>query len=175
MKTYKIGRLSSNDICFPNEQVSRLHADLTCMDDGSFMITDHSKNGTTVNGRPLSNTSMQVKYGDNILFGNVAHLDWSQIQTAAPVPQSGGRTEYVPGPVDYPNHATGGSNGMAIAGFIMAFIIPLLGLIFSIIGLNRANERPDQKGRGLAIAGIILSSVLMLINLIIVIIVSALG
>lgn len=80
MKTYKIGRLSSNDICFPNDHVSRMHADLTCKDDGTFVLTDHSTNGTKVNGHPLNNASMPVKYGDEIVFGNESHLDWSQIK-----------------------------------------------------------------------------------------------
>ena len=164
MKTYKIGRLSSNDICFPIDSVSRQHADLTCMDDGTYMLTDHSKNGTTVNGRPLNHTSMTIKYGDNVVFGNSAYLDWSKVQSAAPIINNGGGTEWGNGPINVgpmePEET--GSNGMAIAGFVLSFFIPLLGLIFSIIGLNRANQRIDQSGRGLSIAGIILSSLFML-------------
>lgn len=172
MKTYKIGRLSSNDICLPNDQVSRQHADLTCMDDGTYMLTDHSKNGTMVNGRPLSNSSLVVKYGDNIVFGNSAYLDWSKIQPAASNVGNNGSTEWVNGPVNvggYEAPVESGSNGMAITGFVLAFLFPLLGLIFSIIGVNKANQLPDRKGHGLAVAGIIISSVLMLINLLLVI------
>lgn len=58
----------------------------------------------------------------------------------------------------------GGTNGMAIAGFILAFFIPILGIIFSIIGLGQCKRR-GQKGRGLAIAGIIISIVSVLIFL----------
>ena len=175
MKTYKIGRLSSNDICFPNDQVSRQHADLTCMDDGTYMITDHSKNGTMVNGRPLNHTSMALKYGDNVVFGNAAYLDWSKIQSFTPNTIGEGGTEWAPGPIYTIEPNSTESNGMAIAGFVLSFLIPILGLIFSIIGLNRANQRPDQKGRGLAIAGIIISGVIMFINLIIAIVIVALG
>lgn len=176
MRTYKIGRLSNNDICLPNDQVSRQHADLTCMDDGTYMLTDHSKNGTMVNGRPLNHTSMAIKYGDNVVFGNSAYLDWSKIQPATTYGGgNSGSTEWVNGPVyvDNPPVETG-ANGMAIAGFVCAFLIPLLGLIFSIIGLNKANDRPDHKGHGLAVAGIIISSIIMFINLICVIVINAL-
>lgn len=56
------------------------------------------------------------------------------------------------------------SNGMAIAGFILSFFIPLLGLIFSIIGLKRSKE--TNNGKGLSTAGIIISCVTMVITII---------
>jgi hypothetical protein len=57
-----------------------------------------------------------------------------------------------------------GTNGMAIAGFILAFFCSILGLIFSIIGLNQAKAR-NQGGQGLAIAGIIISILSMVIGI----------
>lgn len=72
-------------------------------------------------------------------------------------PQNGG---YQP-----PQEASG-SNGMAIAGFVCSFFIPLLGLIFSIIGLNRSKNMYG-KGRGLAIAGIVISVVMWVFNFIV--------
>ena len=56
------------------------------------------------------------------------------------------------------------SNGMAIAGFILSFFIPLLGLIFSIIGLKRSKE--TNNGKGLSTAGIIISCITMVITII---------
>ena len=47
------------------------------------------------------------------------------------------------------------TNGMAIAGFVCSFLIPLLGLIFGAIGLKTANKTGN--GRGLSIAGIVIS------------------
>ena len=168
MRTYKIGRLTTNDICLMNDSVSRQHADLTSLDNGTFTLSDHSKNGTTVNGRPINHTTVTLNYGDNVLFAGVAYLDWSKIAPAAPSATG----TYDPVPPIYPPQPTS-NNGYAIAGFICSFLIPILGLIFSIIGLKKANERIDLKGRGLSIAGIIISSVLMLINLIILIIIIA--
>ncbi len=57
------------------------------------------------------------------------------------------------------------SNGYAVAGFILSFLFALLGLIFSIIGLNKANER-NGAGKGLATAGIVISIINMLLGFI---------
>lgn len=50
------------------------------------------------------------------------------------------------------------TNEWCIVGFICAFLIPLLGLIFSIVGLNQV-KKSKERGRGLAIAGIVISGV----------------
>lgn len=63
-----------------------------------------------------------------------------------------------------PPQAASGSNGMAIAGFVCSFFFPLLGLIFSIIGLNRSKNM-FGKGKGLAIAGIVISVVMWILNI----------
>ena len=55
-------------------------------------------------------------------------------------------------------------NGMAIAGFVCSFFIPLLGWIFGGIGLSRANKR-NGKHKGLAIASIIISTVMFFVNM----------
>lgn len=59
------------------------------------------------------------------------------------------------------------TNGYAIAGFILAFFFALLGLIFSIIGLNKANEH-NGSGKGLSIAGIIIATLNMALAVLIV-------
>lgn len=62
-----------------------------------------------------------------------------------------------------PAPASQGWNGFAIAGFVLAFLCSILGIIFSAIALNQLKTRPLQRGRGLAIAGIIIGIVSMLI------------
>jgi len=59
------------------------------------------------------------------------------------------------------------TNGMAIAGIILAFFVPILGLIFGIIGLNKSNT-PEYRGegKGLAIAAIVISAISLIISLI---------
>jgi len=50
------------------------------------------------------------------------------------------------------------SNGMAIAGFVCAFLCSILGLILSGVALSQINSSGGrQKGKGLAIAGIVIS------------------
>lgn len=58
------------------------------------------------------------------------------------------------------------NNGFALAGFALAFFMPLLGLIFSIIGLKKAPLFKFQR-RGLAIAGIIVAILNYVISFII--------
>ena len=59
-------------------------------------------------------------------------------------------------------------NGLAVAGFICSFLVSLLGLILSIVGLNQIKKQ-GGKGKGLAIAGIIISAAGMVIQVILVI------
>ena len=57
-------------------------------------------------------------------------------------------------------------NSIALAGFICAFFIPLLGWIFGGIGLSRA-KRYGGNGKGFAIAAIIVATVVAIMNFII--------
>ena len=57
-----------------------------------------------------------------------------------------------------------GENNIAIAGFILSFIIPIIGLILSIIGLKKSKE--TNNGRGLSIAGIVISTIFTIISII---------
>jgi hypothetical protein len=56
-----------------------------------------------------------------------------------------------------------GTNGLAIAGLILAFLAAPIGFILSLVGLIQAGRR-GQAGKGLAIAGIIVSIILMAIG-----------
>ena len=60
------------------------------------------------------------------------------------------------------------SNGMATVGFILSFFVPLLGLIFSIMGLKKVKE--TNTGKGLSTAGIIISSIAMFITLVLLVV-----
>jgi hypothetical protein len=56
-------------------------------------------------------------------------------------------------------------NGMAIAGFVCSFFVPLLGLIFSWVALAGMGRTGNEEGKGLAIAGLIISIVLLALGL----------
>lgn len=57
------------------------------------------------------------------------------------------------------------SNNMALIGFILSFFVPIVGLIFGCIGLNKAKSLNDT-GKGFAIAAIAISSVWLFCQLI---------
>lgn len=58
-----------------------------------------------------------------------------------------------------------GGNGVAVAGFILSFFVPLLGLIFGIMGVTRARKLRG-KGRVLGIFAIILSMLMPILQII---------
>lgn len=55
------------------------------------------------------------------------------------------------------------TNGCAIAGFLLAFTVPYIGFILSIIGIVKSKRECRGSGRGLAITGLIISLILMIV------------
>jgi len=53
-----------------------------------------------------------------------------------------------------------GTNTMAVLGLVFAFLLPVLGVVFSAVGLAQTRRR-GQAGRGLAVAGLVVSLVLV--------------
>ena len=77
-------------------------------------------------------------------------------------PKCGCSSEYVKSSgVKSPANRT---NGFAIAGFVCAFFIPLLGWVFGGIGISKANKL-GGKGKGLSIASLVVATVIFFINL----------
>lgn len=67
-----IGTNFRNKHQLQGERVSRFHATLTKKNDKNWYIQDHSKNGTTVNGKAIpSNQDVKLKKGDKILCAGV--------------------------------------------------------------------------------------------------------
>lgn len=86
IKQFTIGRGDDCQIRIqdPTQKVSRNHATLKIMKNRKFFITDHSTNGTWVNGVKISpNADYPVKRGDVISFANVAEFNWDLIPKAA--------------------------------------------------------------------------------------------
>lgn len=67
------------------------------------------------------------------------------------------------------------TNGCAIAGFILAFFMPFIGFILSIIGIVKAKRECHGNGKGLAIAGLVISLLwfIALVGLIVLLVVAA--
>ncbi len=67
-----IGTNFRNKHQLQGDRVSRFHATLTKKNDKKWYIQDHSKNGTTVNGKAIpSNLDIKLKKGDEILCAGV--------------------------------------------------------------------------------------------------------
>ena len=75
MKRITIGRASNNDIIFDAQSISNHHADVV-ISNGRVTITDHSTNGTWINGKKLHNDSCEIREGDRILLPGNVSLDW---------------------------------------------------------------------------------------------------
>lgn len=69
---YGIGSNFRNDIVISGNTVSRFHATIKITKDGKAILQDHSKNGTTVNGKHIGNgQKINIKRGDSITCGGV--------------------------------------------------------------------------------------------------------
>lgn len=158
MKVITFGRLSSNDVVINDPLVTReFHMKLYILDDGRFKVVDGSKNGTFVNGRKVPGEAY-LNRGDIIRIGNTT-VPWENYISGGYDSGNSGKTVFVPTSAPAPEPA----NGMAIAGFVCSFFFQVLGIIFSAIGLSRANKSATRKGRGLAIAGLVISIVSLVI------------
>lgn len=144
------GRASSNDVVVNDPMVSaNFHMKIEVLDDGQVRVVDcNSTNGTFVNGRKIPGSEM-LKKGDIIRIGNTM-VPWENYVNVVPVqPVSGGNTV----------HVQEESNGMAIAGFVCSFFVPVVGVVLSAIALNRIKKNRATKGKGLATAGLVISIV----------------
>lgn len=66
--------------------VSNEHADIE-MQGSDIVFTDHSSNGTIINGQKIHGQSVKIFPHDNIMLAGVCQLDWSQINQY--IPRSG--------------------------------------------------------------------------------------
>jgi S1-C subfamily serine protease len=80
MKAYKIGRNQEADIVLSANYCSRDHALITVSDSGKILLQDFSANGTAVNGKQINNQTIEINYGDEVLFAGIEKLDWSKIE-----------------------------------------------------------------------------------------------
>lgn len=79
MKRITIGRAADNDIVYNNSSVSGYHAYIL-INNGHVTLTDHSTNGTWINGKKLHNSTCNINKDDVILFPGNNRLIWDSIQ-----------------------------------------------------------------------------------------------
>ncbi|MFI5891437.1 DUF4190 domain-containing protein [Actinoplanes sp. NPDC051513] len=79
-----------------------------------------------------------------------------------------------PGQPQYPNFQAPppqqpqGTSGLAITGFILAFVAPIIGFILSFIAIFKTGPG-KAKGRGLAVAGTIIGGLFTIIGIVIIV------
>lgn len=67
-RVYRVGREATCDIRLLDSEASRVHAELSPLEDGQFLLKDlGSSNGTTINGRPVQ--QQPLVSGDRIEIG----------------------------------------------------------------------------------------------------------
>lgn len=76
MKTLKIGRTPDNDIVLNRPHVSAHHLEIAKADDGEIVLTDHSLNGTYVNGYRIIG-SRRLMQGDKVTVDSVS-IPWER-------------------------------------------------------------------------------------------------
>lgn len=69
--TFRIGANTDNDLVLLDNYVSRNHASLSYVN-GQLLLTDQSRNGTTINGVLINNDTSIITPGDEIRVGNTS-------------------------------------------------------------------------------------------------------
>ncbi len=79
-RTITIGRNPESTICVSEQYdiVSNDHAEIT-QQGVEIVFTDHSSNGTIINGQKIQGRSVNIYRGDKIVLAGVYELAWSQI------------------------------------------------------------------------------------------------
>ncbi|MEM7345472.1 MAG: FHA domain-containing protein [Chloroflexota bacterium] len=80
-----IGRDSDSDIQIDERQISRRHAEITHTPQGYTLRDMGSKNGTYLNGEPVSQTPQLIRNGDQIGVALCAKLTFVEEDATAPV------------------------------------------------------------------------------------------
>lgn len=78
MHSITIGRNPECDIVVSDSKVSGNHADVH-IEDGILIFTDHSTNGTCINGTLVHNKQFAIMEGDSILLANCCNVSWNDI------------------------------------------------------------------------------------------------
>ena len=79
MRIIRIGRSQSNHYVLQHPSVSSSHADLRVLDNGIMEYTDHSTNGTLVNGRFVHNATVRLQGHEVLEFPGHIRVRVSEI------------------------------------------------------------------------------------------------
>ncbi|MBF0611174.1 MAG: FHA domain-containing protein [Magnetococcales bacterium] len=69
---FTIGRTGESDLTFNDNSVSKEHAELSIVDGHYFLRDTNSTNGTTLNGKNVKHEPVEIRAGDEVVFGRLA-------------------------------------------------------------------------------------------------------
>ena len=72
-ETLRLGRSSSSDLILHDHAASRNHAEIIRRPEGYFLIDEHSKNRTYLNGSPVVE-AISIHPGDMIRIGSTVRI-----------------------------------------------------------------------------------------------------
>lgn len=144
MKTITIGRSSKCDIIIPDNNISRIHAEIS-RHGNEFIYRDMSKNGTNVGGRMIHNEKVAIAPGSSVLLSNRIPLPWGQIYTMLPV---GGcvPSEQSTNICNYQTNTPSKEDKLGAGWAILAFLIPLAGWIMYFVWKEETPRRASSAG-----------------------------
>ncbi len=149
----ELGRGESCDVRFAELQVSRRHATIT-VEDAGFRVTDHSSNGTLVNGRRVSSAILQP--GDLVQLGSEGPSVRVEIESAAVASAVGAgasRTVLLGAGLEYdPAADKGRRHNLASMAVVLGMV-----LAGSFLGLLTALLTFYQLGLGAALVGVVVA------------------
>lgn len=133
----RLGRSSSNDICIPDEELSRNHCLFEPFGETGIRVTDlASANGTYVNGVAVGNESVVLHPGDEIVVG-ATRLRISGGEVAAPaaggVDLGLGTSDSTPAAADAQTTTAGPRRRSPLANILWCVIVALFGVLIYLV------------------------------------------
>lgn len=173
MKTITIGRSNSCDIVVTDNNISRIHAEISIIGE-RYIYKDISKNGSTLNGEYINNRTIEIAPGAPIMLSNHIPLPWAQIYAMLPLknvrpfetetkcaPQTPSLQSATP---VYGPQTPSKKDEPSIGLNIVAFLIPLVGWIMYFTMKDETPRRASQVATW-AWIGFAINLVSVLINL----------
>jgi|GEM_PF-1336421 Uncharacterized conserved protein, contains FHA domain len=159
MKTITIGRSSQCDIILSDGNISRIHAEIF-LNNGQYVYFDKSNNGSNVGGQIINNKKIVVAPETNILLANKIPLPWDRVYTLLPLSRHSVNEAETMHHVNYhsthiqkvPYHQGNqadypvNNDKLSIGWGILAFLIPLAGLIMYFVWKDETPSRANAAG-----------------------------
>jgi hypothetical protein len=153
-------------IVIDDHLISRIHAEMSA-DNGKYIYTDSSSNGSYIDGKHLRNGTLRVTPGTRILLANKVPLPWERVYALLPMSRPAAHTETVAcSPQDRfnekPDHHSVALpyDRLSLGWGILAFLIPLAGWIMYAVW----HEETPNKAAAAGLIGTV-SFILGLISL----------